>query len=185
MENKFCFLKGIVECPSGVIQNCNNMRTEKCPLDEEKKKNNKSENKKAGEKPKQNFCFFKGELVDCSSGRVQDCNNQRSLRYCPLEKRPEEDNPWEKLKSLREQNKKPDKAFIVSLFRELMWQEFVSDAMMELMEPEIKKKVEETRRKSISEAVEAMRDLGHDDKEIKRQLMIHFELTNREVKGYL
>lgn len=184
MENKFCFLKGIVECHSGVIQNCNNMRTEKCPLDEEKAEKKKTE-KKTEKSPKQNFCFFKGELVDCSSGRVQDCNNQRSLRSCPLEKKPEEHDPWEMLKDLREHNKKPDRALIVSLFRELMRQEHVSDVMMELMEPEIKKRVDEARSKSIHSAVHAMRDLGYDDKEIKKQLMVYYELTNREIKNYL
>ena len=179
MENKFCFLKGIVECPSGVIQNCNNMRTEKCPLDEEKEK------KKKSEKPsKQNFCFFKGELVDCSSGRVQDCNNQRSLRYCPLEKKPEEHNPWENLKELKDPAKRKDRDFLLSLFRELMRQEHVSDVMMELIEPEIKRREDEMRNQSIRSAIEAMRDLGHDDKEIKNRLMIYYELTNREVKEF-
>lgn len=82
MENKFCFLKGLVDCDSGVIQNCNNMRTEKCPLE---KKNRQMEKKNKEEKPKeQHFCFLKG-LVDCSEGRVQECNNQH-VNTCVKEK---------------------------------------------------------------------------------------------------
>ena len=52
MENKFCYLKGIVECDSGRIQDCNNKRIVTCPLDEEKsveksrQKRSKKENKK-------------------------------------------------------------------------------------------------------------------------------------------
>lgn len=180
MENKFCFLKGIVECPSGVIQNCNNMRTEKCPLDEEKKK--KKEPKKTN---RQNFCFLKGELVDCSDGRVLDCNNQRSLRNCPLEEKPKEQDPWEHLQDLRKKGKKPDKALVVSILRELMLQENVPAAILEIMEPEMKKKVDEIRKQSIQKAIDAMRDLGHDDKEIKRQLMMQYELTSREIKDFL
>lgn len=67
MENEFCFLKGIVECSSGVIQNCNNMRTQKCPLEDV-----------------QRFCYLKG-MVTCSEGRVQDCNNRR-VTSCPEKK---------------------------------------------------------------------------------------------------
>ena len=29
------------------------------------------------------FCFVKGQLVECASGRVQDCNTKQ-LRKCPL-----------------------------------------------------------------------------------------------------
>lgn len=42
MENKFCFLKGLVDCESGRIQDCNMKRLNKCPL-EEKKKNRKKQ----------------------------------------------------------------------------------------------------------------------------------------------
>lgn len=82
MENKFCFLKGLVDCDSGVIQNCNNMRTEKCPLEE---KTSRTDKKSKAEQPaKQHFCFLKG-LVDCSDGRVQECNNQHVTK-CMKEK---------------------------------------------------------------------------------------------------
>lgn len=77
MENKFCFLKGIVECDSGRIQDCNNKRTVTCPL-EKKKPAAKSVKK---ESKKQGFCFLKG-MVDCSTGRVQDCNIKR-VEICP------------------------------------------------------------------------------------------------------
>lgn len=69
MENKFCFLKGIVECDSGRIQDCNNKRTTSCPLG----------NKKPA--AKQGFCYLKG-MVGCSAGRVQDCNIKR-VEVCP------------------------------------------------------------------------------------------------------
>lgn len=77
MENRFCFLKGLVECDSGRIQDCNNKRTATCPLEKTKKisQQQKSKDKK--------FCFLKG-LVDCSAGRVQDCNLKRVVK-CPKE----------------------------------------------------------------------------------------------------
>ena len=73
MENKFCFLKGMVDCDLGRIQDCNNKRTDTCILEEQKKQADSAE--------KQNFCFLMG-MVDCSSGCVQDCNNKRVQR-CP------------------------------------------------------------------------------------------------------
>ena len=77
MENKFCFLKGIVECDSGRIQDCNNKRTTSSLLD-----NSKLTGKggKKGSK-KQGFCYLKG-MVDCNVGRVQDCNIKR-VEICP------------------------------------------------------------------------------------------------------
>ena len=30
------------------------------------------------------FCFVKGQLVECASGRVQDCNMKKN-RKCPKE----------------------------------------------------------------------------------------------------
>lgn len=75
MENKFCFLKGIVDCDSGRIQDCNNKRTTYCPLQ------NKKPAVKGSKSKKQGFCFLKG-MVDCSAGRVQDCNIKR-VEICP------------------------------------------------------------------------------------------------------
>jgi len=72
MENKFCFLKGVVDCDSGVIQNCNNMRLRECPL-EKTEMEDKAEDMA--------FCYLKG-LVDCGEWCVQDCNNKR-LKQCP------------------------------------------------------------------------------------------------------
>lgn len=77
MGNRFCFLKGMVECDSGSIQDCNNKRTTTCPLENEKKILKHQENKL------KRFCFLKG-LVDCSAGTVQDCNIKRVVK-CPLE----------------------------------------------------------------------------------------------------
>lgn len=34
MENKFCYLKGLVECDSGRIQDCNNKRVAVCQLEQ-------------------------------------------------------------------------------------------------------------------------------------------------------
>lgn len=73
MENKFCFLKGLVDCESGRIQDCNIKHLNKCPLEEAKKENTK-----------QAFCFLKG-LVDCEPCDVQDCNMKR-VTTCPHNK---------------------------------------------------------------------------------------------------
>ena len=43
MQNKFCYLKGIVDCDSGTIQDCNNKRTVFCPLEQEKTQEKKPE----------------------------------------------------------------------------------------------------------------------------------------------
>lgn len=72
MENQFCFLKGLVECNSGTIQDCNMKRVNKCPLEIQE------------EKKEQAFCFLKG-LVDCLPCDVQDCNMKR-LTKCPRDK---------------------------------------------------------------------------------------------------
>lgn len=77
MENKFCYLKGLVDCDSGRIQDCNNKRTTSCPLEKQKA----SAHRVQKGRNKQGFCFLKG-LVDCNAGRVQDCNNKR-VAHCP------------------------------------------------------------------------------------------------------
>lgn len=84
MENRFCYLKGLVECDSGRIQDCNNKRAVFCPLEKEKKFQKESEKSgRTGYKRQQGFCFLKG-LVDCSAGRIQDCNIKR-VKQCPLD----------------------------------------------------------------------------------------------------
>lgn len=88
MENKFCFLKGLVDCDSGRIQDCNIKRVTKCILEEEATGRGKSSARSGGTKAsgqkKQEFCFLKG-MVDCNHGRIQDCNIKR-VRSCPLDK---------------------------------------------------------------------------------------------------
>ena len=54
MENKFCFLKGLVDCESGRIQDCNMKRLNKCPLEEKKEEPKKT--------VQQAFCYLKGGL---------------------------------------------------------------------------------------------------------------------------
>lgn len=77
--NRFCYLKGLVACDSGRIQDCNMKRLKNCPLENK-------ETKKTQEKAKrqQAWCYLKG-LVDCEPCDVQDCNIKR-VRRCPLEK---------------------------------------------------------------------------------------------------
>ncbi len=75
-ENTFCFLKGLVECESGRIQDCNVKRVTKCMLEEDKKVKSK-------QKETPVFCYLKG-VVDCPPGRVQDCN-VKHLNQCMLE----------------------------------------------------------------------------------------------------
>ena len=75
-EMKFCFLKGIVDCPAGTVQDCNIKHVNKCKL-EEKKNTQKQENKEPV------FCFLKG-VVDCPPSRVQDCNIKH-VNQCMLE----------------------------------------------------------------------------------------------------
>ena len=83
MENKFCFLKGLVDCESGRIQDCNIKHVNQCPLEKPVagKKVNKGKTKKVEE---QAFCFLRG-LVDCAPCDVQDCNMMR-VTECPKKK---------------------------------------------------------------------------------------------------
>lgn len=67
MSNGFCFLKGLVDCSAGRIQDCNVKHVSHCALEEEQQS--------LGEK-EQGFCFLKG-MVDCEPGRIQDCNLKR------------------------------------------------------------------------------------------------------------
>ena len=55
MENKFCYLKGLVDCSSGQIQDCNVKHVSRCPREEDTAK----------KESRQAFCFLKG-LVDCA-----------------------------------------------------------------------------------------------------------------------
>ena len=73
MENKFCYLKGLVDCSSGQIQDCNVKHVSRCPREEDTAK----------KESRQAFCFLKG-LVDCAPCDVQDCNIKR-VRRCPRE----------------------------------------------------------------------------------------------------
>lgn len=70
-ENKFCYLKGLVDCPSGIIQDCNMKRVLKCKLEI------------VQEEKQEGFCFLKG-LVSCPPGRIQDCN-MKHVETCMLE----------------------------------------------------------------------------------------------------
>lgn len=89
----FCFCLGeLVDCLPGVVLDCNNKRTRKCPLlteeEEEREKGRKqdSEDHKIKEKKDNRaFCFCMGAQVDCLPGVVLDCNNKRTTE-CPLVK---------------------------------------------------------------------------------------------------
>ena len=78
MAQNFCFLKGLVDCMPGRVQDCNFKHVSKCPLEEQE------EEKKEGTSSQPVFCFLKG-IVDCSAGRVQDCNFKH-VNQCPLNK---------------------------------------------------------------------------------------------------
>lgn len=81
MAQDFCFLKGLVDCSPGRVQDCNFKHVNKCPIEEALEAE-----KEAGKKTEKEmtFCFLKG-IVDCSTGRVQDCNFKH-VSKCPLDK---------------------------------------------------------------------------------------------------
>jgi DNA primase len=87
-QQAFCFCKGeLVDCIPGRVQDCNMKHVSTCPLEEEAKEEQvKTEQQPKEEQPKKTngFCFFKGELVECSPGRIQDCN-VKQLHKCPKE----------------------------------------------------------------------------------------------------
>lgn len=92
MENKFCFLKGLVDCDSGRIQDCNVKRVTECMLETSGGAGNAvaagkpsaAGDAETTEHKEQAFCYLKG-LVDCNNGRIQDCNIKR-VTTCPLGK---------------------------------------------------------------------------------------------------
>ncbi|MCI8372419.1 MAG: hypothetical protein HFI75_08490 [Lachnospiraceae bacterium] len=89
----FCFCLGeLVDCLPGVVLDCNNKRTRKCPLLTEEnpleEENKKLEPHNPDQKDNRAFCFCMGEQVDCLPGVVLDCNNKRT-RKCPLLKEEE------------------------------------------------------------------------------------------------
>lgn len=81
MAQDFCFLKGLVDCSPGRVQDCNFKHVNKCPIEE-----TLETEKELGRKIKKEmaFCFLKG-IVDCNPGRVQDCNFKH-VSKCPLNK---------------------------------------------------------------------------------------------------
>ena len=96
----------IVDCLPGVVLDCNNKRTRKCPLiqDEEDEaerrtkefeeamRAHKAHKERKGdkalktpeEKIEHEFCFCVGGLVDCSPATVQDCNLKKTTK-CKLQ----------------------------------------------------------------------------------------------------
>ncbi len=85
-EQGFCFLKGLVDCHPGTIQDCNIKRVRKCPLDEQREAEiaSKINNKPNPENlPEPAFCFLRG-LVECPPGTIQDCN-AKHVSKCKLE----------------------------------------------------------------------------------------------------
>lgn len=109
-DRPFCFCVGQqVDCIPGVVLDCNNKRTKKCPLEmgetkkSEKYKTAEDQKSKKGkaEKTKKDdraFCFCVGRQVDCIPGVVLDCNNKRTSK-CPLEAEKEETGKNEKNKA--------------------------------------------------------------------------------------
>ncbi|MCI5493751.1 MAG: hypothetical protein MR425_06440 [Lachnospiraceae bacterium] len=79
MGENFCYLKGLVACSGGRVQDCNMKRVRKCP-----KETDTPQTAEKKEEKKQSFCYLEG-LVDCEPCDVQDCNNKR-VRTCPLKK---------------------------------------------------------------------------------------------------
>lgn len=82
-KQEFCFLKGLVDCSPGTIQDCNVKRVRSCWLQEEEERRIGSRiNNKANPEglPEPAFCYLKG-LVDCQPRIIQDCN-MKQVRSC-------------------------------------------------------------------------------------------------------
>ena len=124
----FCFCVGEqVDCLPGVVLDCNNHRTTKCPLVEEAERKEReerekeeaasdsraSDNKKSSDSKKDNrsFCFCMGTQVDCLPGVVLDCNNHRTT-VCPLvmEVLTVNEEKEEQVKKLKDKYKKRPKS---------------------------------------------------------------------------
>ncbi len=82
MAQNFCFLKGLVDCSPGRVQDCNFKHVNKCPMEKEILEAEEALKKKV--EKEMTFCFLKG-IVDCNPGRVQDCNFKH-VGKCPLNK---------------------------------------------------------------------------------------------------
>lgn len=72
---------------------------------------------------------------------------------------------------------------------ELKGENSMCQALLEIMEPEINKIVEEavqeTTRKSVLGIVESLRGFGIGDNQIKETIMKNYNLSSKEAEGYL
>ena len=71
------------------------------------------------------------------------------------------------------------------IVEELMGDENMCEALMEIMEPQLLKREREVRQEAIQVAVEVLRDIGQEDVEIRSILVTKYGLTAEEADEYL
>ena len=75
------------------------------------------------------------------------------------------------------------------IVEELIGDESMYEALMEIMEPRIKQredaKIEEERKKGIQGTVDTLRDFGHKDAEIKTAIIKRYNLSLEEAEDYI
>ena len=75
------------------------------------------------------------------------------------------------------------------IIEELIGDESMCQALMEIMEPviqeKVKKELKKESKKGIQVTIDTLREFGHGDVEIKEAIMRRYDISDEEVEGYL
>ena len=75
------------------------------------------------------------------------------------------------------------------IIEELIGDESMCQALMEIMEPviqeKVKKELKKESKKGIQMTIDTLREFGHGDVEIKEAIMRRYDISDEEVEGYL
>lgn len=71
------------------------------------------------------------------------------------------------------------------IVEELIGDESMYEALMEIMEPKIKQKIVEERKKGIQITVKSLKDFGIGEEDIKKVIIKNYGISEGDVKEYL
>ena len=72
-----------------------------------------------------------------------------------------------------------------TIVEELIGDESMYEALMEIMEPRIKQREDAIMKKGIQDTVDTLRDFGHKDAEIKTAIIKRYNLSLEEAEDYI
>ena len=71
------------------------------------------------------------------------------------------------------------------IVEELIGDESMYEALMEIMEPRIKQREDAIMKKGIQDTVDTLKDFGHKDEEIKTAIIKRYNLSLEEAEDYI